>query len=459
MPVSILVNDLHSELNPSMVQQVITAGTAGEVQEAVRLAARCGRKVSICGGRHAMGGQQFASDSLLIDTASLNQVIEFDSTCGTITVGGGMQWPQLIDYLCEQSSVWTVAQKQTGCDNLSIGGAISANVHGRGLNMKPFISDIESFRLVVASGEILTCSRTENQELFALVAGGYGLFGPIVSARIKLVPKVALKRFVEIVDCTELLAKFDQRRTAGFLYGDFQFSIDEASEDFLRKGLLSAYVPVSAERHSPTNNVSLSTEQWQELLFLAHTDKKRAFDLYTKHYMKTNGQVYWSDRFQLATYVEGYHKQLDPNLAHYHRGTEIITEIYVPRSHLSAFLLAARDVLRGCRADLIYGTVRLIERDDESFLAWAKEDFACTIFNLHTEHTDEGQQRSANAFCGLIELATEYGGSYYLTYHKYASRMQLDKCYPQFGEFLAKKLEYDPEEMFSSDWYRHYKCL
>lgn len=457
MPVSILVNDLHSELNPSMVQQVLTVRSESDVQHAIGLAARTGQKVSICGGRHAMGGQQFGSDSILIDTTLLNQVIEFDSALGTITVGGGMQWPQLIDYLCERSSIWTIAQKQTGCDNLSIGGAISANVHGRGLKMKPFISDVESFRLVCASGEILTCSRTENQELFALAAGGYGLFGPIVSAKIKLAPKVALQRLVEIVDCTQLIEMFDERRRAGFLYGDFQFSIDEASDDFLRKGLLSAYVPVSADEHSPSNNVSLSTEQWKELLFLAHTNKRHAFDLYAKHYMATNGQVYWSDRFQLATYVDGYHKQLDPNLGQEHLGTEIITEIYVPRMKLADFLLAARDVFKSAHADLIYGTVRLIEKDDESFLAWAKEPFACIIFNLHTEHTDAGIERSSRAFRGLIDLATAFGGSYYLTYHKYASRKQLDKCYPQFAKFLAKKLEYDADEMFSSDWYRHYK--
>ncbi len=457
MPVSILVNDLHSELNASMVQQVLLVRSEDDMKEAVRLAARTGQKVSICGGRHAMGGQQFASDSLLIDTTFLNQIIEFDSERGTITVGGGMQWPQLIDYLCEHSSVWTIAQKQTGCDNLSIGGAISANVHGRGLMMKPFISDVESFRLVSSSGEVLNCSRAENQEFFALAAGGYGLFGPIVSAKIKLVPKGALKRFVEVIDCTELIEKFDERKRAGFLYGDFQFAIDEASDDFLRKGLLSAYVPVSEAEQSPSNNVSLSIEQWKELLFLAHTNKSRAFDLYAKHYMETSGQVYWSDRFQLATYVDGYHKQLDPKLGHEHSGTEIITEIYVPRSKLGEFLLAARHILRSTQADLIYGTVRLIEKDDESFLAWAKEPFACTIFNLHTEHSSAGIERSASAFRGLIDLATGYGGSYYLTYHKFASRKQLDNCYPQFAEFLAKKLEYDPGEMFSSDWYRHYK--
>jgi FAD/FMN-containing dehydrogenase len=109
--------------------------------------------------------------------------------------------------------------------------------------------------------------------------------------------------------------------------------------------------------------------------------------------------------------------------------------------------------------NLIYGTIRLIERDDESFLAWAKKPYACIIFNLHTVHTAEGLLESAKAFRRLIEVAIHRGGSYYLTYHKYATREQVLGCYPQFPEFLSFKKKYDPEERFQSDWYRHYKSM
>ena len=40
-------------------------------------------------------------------------------------------------------------------------------------------------------------------------------------------------------------------------------------------------------------------------------------------------------------------------------------------------------------AQLIYGTIRLIERDDESFLAWAREPWVCTVMNLHVDHTED----------------------------------------------------------------------
>jgi hypothetical protein len=109
--------------------------------------------------------------------------------------------------------------------------------------------------------------------------------------------------------------------------------------------------------------------------------------------------------------------------------------------------------------DAIYGTIRLIERDEESYLPWARESWACVIFNLHTVHTDEGIAHSADAFRRLIDLASGRGGSYFLTYHRWATREQVERCYPRFRAFLEEKLSHDPEERFQSDWYRHHKQL
>ena len=137
----------------------------------------------------------------------------------------------------------------------------------------------------------------------------------------------------------------------------------------------------------------------------------------------------------------------------------IITEIYVPRPDLSDFLADAGELLRSNRAIVIYGTVRLIEKNDESFLAWAEEPYACVIFNLLTLHTPSGIDASARSFRGLIDLAIARRGSYYLTYHKFARPEQILACSPQFKQFLGLKTKYDPSERFQSNWYRYYRKL
>ena len=137
----------------------------------------------------------------------------------------------------------------------------------------------------------------------------------------------------------------------------------------------------------------------------------------------------------------------------------MITKIYVPRPSLAGFLARVRRDFRAHQVELIYGTIRLIERDEESFLTWARDSYACIIFNLHADHTPDGLAKVADDFRRLIDRAIEYGGSYYLTYHRWAARRQVETCHPRFVEFLRLKRRYDPEERFQSDWYRHYKAM
>ena len=457
----IWVNDVHSQLNRTRVRELLTPRTRDELAQIVRSASQKALPVSISGCRHSMGGQQFATDSICIDTRSLNRVISFDRERGLIEAEAGIQWPKLIrTYLDAQAASakqWGIAQKQTGADTFTLGGSLASNVHGRGLTMKPLISNVESFTLINADGKSMRCSRDENNELFRLAIGGYGLFGLIDSITLRLVPRQKLRRVVEIVRASDLPRRFEERIAQTFLYGDFQFSVDEKSPDFLQRGVFSCYQHIDEDEPIVAKR-QLRDDDWLELLRLAYTDREKAFKRYSDYYLSTNGQTYWSDTNQLGPYLPDYAQQIRTQIG----GDEsslIITEIYVPRADLPAFLAQAAEILRSNRTIVIYGTVRLIEKDNESFLAWARKPYACIIFNLLTLHTPAGIEASARAFRGLIDLAIARDGSYYLTYHKFAKPEQVTACYPQFKEFLKLKRTYDPTGCFQSDWYRDYRKL
>jgi hypothetical protein len=264
---------------------------------------------------------------------------------------------------------------------------------------------------------------------------------------------------VEIKTVDDLAAAFEKRISDGFEFGDFQFSVERDSADFLHKGVFSCYRPVPMETPIPPAQKQLSDENWRQLLYLAHIDPKKAFEKYADYYLSTNGQVYWSDTHQLSIYPDNYHREIDAKLHAPYPASEAIGEIDVPRPLLKGFFDEVREDFRKNKVDLIYGTVRLIEPDDESFLPWAKQPYACTIFNLHTVHNPEGVQKTGDAFRRLIGMAIRRGGSYYLTYRRDATRRQIVSCYPQFAEFLRLKKKYDPEERFQSDWYRDYKKM
>jgi FAD/FMN-containing dehydrogenase len=462
-PPGVVVNDVHSRLNPTVVDRVVGVRSTDDARAAILAAGAAGKAICVSGGRHAMGGQQFAQGGVLLDTQSYRGVRHFDAERGLIEVESGMQWPELITWLVEHQAgaerQWGIQQKQTGADRLSIGGAVSANIHGRGLALRPFIADVESLTIIDATGDRRRCSRTEHAELFRLVCGGYGLFGFIDTVTVRLTPRHKVRRAVEIETADRLISRFDERIADGYAFGDFQFALDPRSQDFLRRGIFSCYRPAAPDTPIPEHQRSLSPMDWKKLLWLAHFDKQAAWEAYATHYLGTDGQVYWSDTHQLSTYIDDYHSWLDHESEATHPATEIISELYVPRAELADFLAEAADDFRLNRVDCIYGTIRLIEQDDESFLAWAKQPYACTIVNLHTDHTPASIEHSAAAFRRLIDMAARRRGSWFLTYHTFATRAQLLQCYPELPEFLRLKRHYDPNERFQSEWYRHHAAL
>lgn len=437
-----LVNDVHSRLNETAVHDLVPVDSVESIGTALDVARSSGRPVSVAGGRHAMGGQQFCSNGIVLDTRPLSRILSIDEKRGLVEVEAGIQWPALVEALAE--TPWAIRQKQTGADDLCIGGAISANAHGRGLAYAPFVADVERLLVVGADGVARACSRHENPDLFRLVCGGYGLVGVVHSATLRLDRRCKLERIVRLADAETLDDDFGQRVGEGYLYGDFQFEIDAGSPRFLQHGVFSCYRPVPDDTPL-AGDTRLSADDWRRLLHLAHTDKGGAYEAYAAHYLSTSGQVYLSDRHQLATYVPDYH---------WAGSSEMITELYVPRNLVAEFLAAAARNLLTLQANVIYGTVRLIERDEETMLAWAREPWACIVLNLHVEHTASGIAHAVIAFRRLIDLALDLGGSFYLTYHRWATGRQLLTAYPQLPSFLEEKLEHDPEELLQSDWYR-----
>jgi len=69
--------------------------------------------------------------------------------------------------------------------SFSVGGTLSVNAHGITTD-HCLAESVLSFRIVLADGRELNCSRDsedeETRELFGLALGGYGLFGVILEA-------------------------------------------------------------------------------------------------------------------------------------------------------------------------------------------------------------------------------------------------------------------------------------
>jgi FAD/FMN-containing dehydrogenase len=458
----VLVNDVQTGLNPTWVRSISRPTSAAEVRSLVKDGAKHSRAISVSGSRHAAGGQQFGTDAVLLDMRAMNRVIGLDDKTGVLHVEAGIEWPELVQgYLSlqKEDAYWGIRQKQGGADRISIGGTISANAHGHGLGSPPIISDVEWLEMVTADGSATKCSRKENAELFALAAGGYGLLGVITAVALRLVPRRKVRRHVEVRTTAELIALIEGRTAAGAPYGYFQYSIDETSADFLRTGILTTYENVSPETQLGTESTDVDAKRLTALLEIAHRDRGSAYRRYAQLELSRDGNVEWSDLHQLSTYPAGYHQEIEKHLGADFSGADLILEVYVPRAELISLLEEARRILLASGMPLIYGTIRFIEQDKDSYLAWAKKRYACVIFSPHSSGKTQALRKTGDVCRQFIRAANKRGGSFYLTYNRFATRDELASAYPQFQQFLNLKKQYDPRETFQSDWYRYYKGL
>lgn len=457
-----LLNDIHSKLNPTEVKEIIKPSSLAEIQKAVLRAKSEGLKISLSGGCHAMGGQQFASGALHFDMTGIDKVLETFPDEGLLHCESGAMWPAIIEATHKMYSPhphgWSIKQKQTGVDDVTLAGSISANAHGRGLGLQPIVDDIEEMTVVTANAEVVVCSREKNKQLFSLVAGGYGLIAIIYSAKLRLVPRQKMKRIVNVIDIDDAANAIWRRLDEGCTYGDFQYAIDSSGEEFMNRGVFSCYKPVAPDTRIDEKQSDLPHDAWLKLLKLAHDDKKEAFKLYSQHYVGTDGQLYWSDTMQLSTYIPTYQEFLEKHATiKKTKESLIIGEHYTPYKYVVDFVREARKILVEHQTEVIYGTIRAINGDETSFLPWAKENSGCVIFNLRTPHTEEGKERVAQTFRALIDASLSFGGSFFLTYHHFATAEQVEKGYPQIREFFKLKKKYDHGEVLQSEWYRHYR--
>ena len=453
-----LLNDVQSQLNATEVARVVAPATAQEIGEAIAEASA--ERLAVCpsGALHSMGGQQFAHGGISVSSSRLTEIGPLNPDSATVWVQTGVKWPKLVEWLrAEQEGLadeLTIIQKQTGADEMTLGGALSSNIHGRVLNRRPIIADIEAFYLTRATGDRVRCSRGENAELFSAAIGGYGLFGVVDSILLRLEPRRQVIRRVREIGVGDVIPALEDQICRGATYGDFQYMTDENSPDFMAKGILSTYTPAGRAVAAPDDQVGLSTEDWVRLYALAHTAKSQAYAEYANHYLQTDGQIYGSDEHQFSPYLPEAGQTLARKLGWSTPASLMISELYVPRDRFGNFMSAARRAVLETGANVVYGTVRLIEAEDESILRWAKQDYACIIFNLLVEHSSQGIDSAKGQFRSLIDCALDEDGCYYLTYHRWARKDQIERAYPEIRQFIDLKAQYDPSGVFDSDWYR-----
>jgi hypothetical protein len=276
------------------------------------------------------------------DASRLDRVLRVDEDHGLVEVQAATPWKAIA--ACLRPGDARAANTHTTM--MTVGESLEQNAAGP--DGRPAVLHVESIAVVTPSGELRRASRTAQRELFALVAGGQGLFGALYSVTLDI---GSLSRAVNAAADPEVLC----------------------SEQSARQG--------------------------------------RALRL------------------------------------------------LVPPDKLDAFLAEARSRCSEWRMALAHIEVRRTLQEDDSFLRWARRDYAAVTLHLAQPCVLGTAVRATQLRRGLIDAALAQGGSFMLSCTPEATREQTEACYPQLPQFLAEKRRWDPCERVVNPWYRHYQRL
>lgn len=119
-----------------------------------------------------------------LDTRRLDRILALDEGAATVTCQGGVPLRDLVEVGLRRGLFPAVTP---GTWKSTVGGCIACDVHGKNHHLTgSFLDHVLRFRLALADGRVVECSREENAELFLATAGGLGLTGVILDATLRL---------------------------------------------------------------------------------------------------------------------------------------------------------------------------------------------------------------------------------------------------------------------------------
>ena len=163
------------------------------------------QRVKVVGSGHSFTAIAVAPDHL-IKMTRYNKVVLIDAEKMEVTVESGIVISDLNKYLDKAGFAMPNLGDVT---YQTISGALSTSTHGTGALRTGLAAQITAFRLVVASGEVLSCSPTENAEVFHCGRVGLGALGLISTVTIQVVSAFNLSVVEEPMRVDELLANLD----------------------------------------------------------------------------------------------------------------------------------------------------------------------------------------------------------------------------------------------------------
>ena len=187
-------------------RRVLTPRSAAEVSDAVRQAADLGLTVRMAGSGHSFTPAA-VTDGVLLLPGGLRTVRSVHPKAGLVTAEAGCPLRVLNETLLGRglalANLGDIAEQ-------TVAGAIQTGTHGTGRDTGGIAPQVAALELVLADGEVVTCSATERPELLSAAAVGLGALGIVTAVTFRVVPAFLLEAREESMRWTEVLSRLDE---------------------------------------------------------------------------------------------------------------------------------------------------------------------------------------------------------------------------------------------------------
>jgi FAD/FMN-containing dehydrogenase/glycerophosphoryl diester phosphodiesterase len=446
------LNDSHGEVIMDASRDIPVKGITrfiirdqSDITNALIFAKNNNRKISISGRRHTQGGHTFDQNNVVLDMKPYNKMKMLNDG-NTLQVQSGATWAKVQYFLNKIGRSVKVMQS----DNIfTVGGTISVNAHGWQVGSAPVSSTVKAFSLMLASGDVIKCSRNENEALFRSVLGGYGLFGVLLEIDIATVPNTQLRSHHWVINSEQYPEYFKKKVTENpnveLAYG--RLSIDKLN--FLNEAILviyeesgdhkPTYEPLISEKYVVLKQKIFRNSQRNEM------GKKMRWEL-----EKNMNKVFENQNVSRNNVMSPDVHTLWPlDLT----TVDILQEYFIPKEHFTDFVKLLKKKVTDHNMNLLNVTVREVRKDNDTMLNYAKEDVFSFVLFFSQDKSQSGEERMALFTKEIVAEILKLDGTFYLPYRPHYTFQQMKEAYPRLSDFLKLKIKYDPHELFSSQFY------
>lgn len=438
-----VVNDI-TQLNPIKVKAIVAPSSTKALIDLVK---KHQGAISIGGGRFSMGGQTATENAIQIDMRKFNRIVGFSKEKKEITVQAGIRWRELIQFIDRYDLSVKIMQTYA---NFSVGGSLSVNVHGRYVGQGPIILSVKGIKVILANGDLIKASLTENQEVFNAAIGGYGGIGIITEVTLSLTDNCKVER----IDTVMKIGAYRQF---------FQKSIRNNGKVIFHNADIypNGFDEVRAISYLETNkNLTIKDRlkpndggyALNRLAIAVVAGSK--FGKWLRK--KVGNPIYYRKNVvEWRNYEATYDvKELEPNSRK--TSTFVLQEYFVPVEKFDSFYPKMSQILKQHKVNVINISIRHAKKDPGSIMAWAKTEVFAFVIYYRQDVSTEAKQQVKIWTQKLINASLAEQGSYYLPYQIYATPSQFAKAYPNSSAFFKLKKKYDPDYKFRNKLFDAY---